>query len=513
MKAAMSARPRAVLVGALISIAVVLFGLQAWAALPSLTAPTITSKPADPTSSTSATFAFTGPSKATFQCQLDAAALAACTSPKIYAGPLAQGRHTFQVKAISGSTVSSPTSYSWTVDTTPPTVTINQASGQADPTNIGTVAFTATFSEPVTGFNSTAVTVGGTAGGTRSVTITGTGPVYTVTISGATGNGTITASIGAHTVQDLAGNPNAASTSTDNTVTLDTVPPPIPTITAKPASLSNSTTASFSFTDTESGATFRCGMDGSALVSCTSPRSYSNLGEGPHIFAVQAVDAAGNLSNPATYSWSIDSIAPAAPVLTQKPTDPTPNATNTFAWTAEAGATFQCEIENGSWFACTTPYTYVIATTNNQQHQFGVRAFDAAGNVSAGTFYTYKYQAGSSGIPFTITGSVSQLSIGVWKPIAVTISNPNSATIYVSALNVSIGADSTPTGCLTATNIQLQQANVSTVRTVAVPAHGSVMLPAQTVTAPQILLKNLSTNQDVCKNKSFSLSYTGTATN
>jgi hypothetical protein len=293
------------LIGMLIGIAVVVFGLQAWAAQPSIAAPTITSKPADPTSSTSATFAFTGPIEATFQCQLDAFAMAACTSPKSYPGPLTPGRHTFQVKAISGSKVSSPTSYSWTVDTTPPTVTINQASVQADPTNNGSVAFTAIFNEPVTGFTRFDVTAGGTAGGTKSVTITGTGPMYTVTISGATGNGTITASIAAQTVLDLAGNANpAASTSTDNTITLDTVAPPAPSIGTKPASLSNSTSGSFSFTDTEPGTTFRCGIDGAAFVACTSPRSYFNLAQGQHTFAVQAVDVAGNPSASVTYSWS-----------------------------------------------------------------------------------------------------------------------------------------------------------------------------------------------------------------
>ena len=38
------------------------------------------------------------------------------------------------------------------LDNTAPTVTINQASGQADPTTVSPINFTATFSEPVTGF-------------------------------------------------------------------------------------------------------------------------------------------------------------------------------------------------------------------------------------------------------------------------------------------------------------------------------------------------------------------------
>ncbi len=41
-----------------------------------------------------------------------------------------------------------------TYDATPPTVTINQATGQADPTNASPINFTVVFSEPVSGFPS-----------------------------------------------------------------------------------------------------------------------------------------------------------------------------------------------------------------------------------------------------------------------------------------------------------------------------------------------------------------------
>ena len=87
-------------------------------------------------------------------------------------------------------------------------------------------------------------------------------------------------------------------------------------------------------------------------------------------------------------------------------------------------------------------------------------------------------------------------------------------TIFVSALTVSVAADSTPSGCASSTNIELQQSNITTTATVSVPAGQSVTLPVQGAVAPQIRLKNLPTvNQDVCKGKSFTLSYSGTATN
>jgi len=116
-------------------------------------------------------------------------------------------------------------------DTTPPTVTINQAAGQTDPTSASTITFRVVFSEPVTGFTASDVTIGGTAGGTKSVTLSGTGPTYTAAVSGMTTSGTVTATIAAGVAQDTAATPNlnTASTSTDNTVTFnaDTTPPTV----------------------------------------------------------------------------------------------------------------------------------------------------------------------------------------------------------------------------------------------------------------------------------------------
>ena len=54
-------------------------------------------------------------------------------------------------------------------DTTAPSVTVNQASGQADPTSTSPIHFTVVFTEPVTGFNDGDVTLSGTAGATTAV--------------------------------------------------------------------------------------------------------------------------------------------------------------------------------------------------------------------------------------------------------------------------------------------------------------------------------------------------------
>jgi Tol biopolymer transport system component len=100
-----------------------------WAALPDTTAPntTITSGPPLFTKNTSPTFAFKSSEPgSTFKCRLDGAAtFTSCNSPKTYTG-LAQGSHTFRVRATdsANNTDSTPSTRSFTVDTTPPNTTI-----------------------------------------------------------------------------------------------------------------------------------------------------------------------------------------------------------------------------------------------------------------------------------------------------------------------------------------------------------------------------------------------------
>lgn len=109
-----------------------------------------------------------------------------------------------------------------------PTVTINQASGQPDPTNGSSVLFTVVFSEPVTGFTGADVSLSGTTEPTTA-TVSGTGPTYTVTVTGMTGEGTIIAGINAGVTSDALGNQNLGGTFTDNQVTRDITPPSIVT--------------------------------------------------------------------------------------------------------------------------------------------------------------------------------------------------------------------------------------------------------------------------------------------
>jgi len=112
---------------------------------------------------------------------------------------------------------------------------------------------------------------------------------------------------------------------------------------------------------------------------------------------------------------------------------------------------------------------------------------------------------------FTITGGINGLALGQTKPIGLTLSNPHNVSIFVTQLNVTVSADSTPSGCASASNLRITQSNASSENPIAVPAKGSVTLTSAP-RAPQITFLNLpDVNQDVCKNKSFDLTFSGSA--
>jgi hypothetical protein len=101
--------------------------------------------------SNSASFAFSSEVGALFKCSLDGSAWSSCTSPQNYSG-LAEGEHTFQVRAIDaeGNVDPTPVGHAWTVDTVAPGETVSINNG-ATYTNSRTVALALGASDPVPG--------------------------------------------------------------------------------------------------------------------------------------------------------------------------------------------------------------------------------------------------------------------------------------------------------------------------------------------------------------------------
>src|SRR5262245_12428848 len=114
-----------------------------------------------------------------------------------------------------------------------PSVTINQDDTQPDPANTSPILYDVVFSEPVTGFDASDISLAGsTVGGTPVAGVTGSGANYTVSVTEMAGAGTVVASVPAGAAVDPGANPSTASTSTDNTVAFNA---DAPTVTSKQA--------------------------------------------------------------------------------------------------------------------------------------------------------------------------------------------------------------------------------------------------------------------------------------
>jgi hypothetical protein len=265
---------------------------------------TITSGPAGSRASSDASFTFvSSKANSTFQCSLDAGPWQSCLSPKAYS-LLGLGSHRFSVRArdAAGKFDKTPATRSWTVtsllpppditppDTTPPETTI--ASGPSGTVSTGDASFGFSSSESGSTFDCRL-----DGGSWRACT---------------SPKGFTALANGSHTFEvratDVAGNVDA--TPATRTWTVDVPPPdttpPDTTITSGPSGTVAGSDASFGFSSSESGSTFECRLDGGSWGACTSPKGYTALANGSHIFEVRATDAAGNVdATPASRSWTV----------------------------------------------------------------------------------------------------------------------------------------------------------------------------------------------------------------
>ncbi|MHA2620939.1 MAG: S8 family serine peptidase [bacterium JZ-2024 1] len=177
---------------------------------------------------------------------------------------------------------------------------------------------------------------------------------------------------------DLFGN---SGNSTGINVTADNTPPDT-IITLSPSSPSGSSSATFEFTSNEANTTFECALDSSGFAGCVSPKVYSGLADGNHQFRVRATDSAGNTDpTPAQYVWSIDTAPPETTIIGGPTNGSLTNSRSaTFHFSSsKPNSTFECDLNAGGWFPCTSPTALSNLVDGN--HQFRVRAKDAFGNT------------------------------------------------------------------------------------------------------------------------------------
>ena len=167
----------------------------------------------------------------------------------------------------------------------------------------------------MSGFAAADVTISGTAGGTKTVTISGGPSTYTVAVSGMTTDGTVIATIAAGGATDAAGNANTASTSTDNTVTFAAADTTAPTVTitspANGATVSATVIVTANASDDVAVIGVQFFVDGAALGAedTTAPYDISwnttTAANGAHTLTAVARDGAGHTTTSASVSVTV----------------------------------------------------------------------------------------------------------------------------------------------------------------------------------------------------------------
>ncbi|MEO6496493.1 MAG: Ig-like domain-containing protein, partial [Solirubrobacteraceae bacterium] len=242
----------------------------------------ITAGPAEgsSTADNTPTFAFTASEVGSmFECRIDEASFAPCTSPLTTAA-LGDGSHVFAVRATdgAGNTDQSPATRSFTVDTTAPESCISAGPADGGGTNDSTPTLAFSASEASATFECRL---------DEASFAPCTSPLTTPTLGD-----------GSHRfgVRAIDGPGNVDASPASRSFTVDTVAPDT-TIASGPAegTTITATTASFGLASSEAGSAFECRIDLGAFAACGSPFTTGALAQGAHTFSARATDAAGNV--------------------------------------------------------------------------------------------------------------------------------------------------------------------------------------------------------------------------
>ncbi len=382
---------------------------------------TLQSFPAVATTQTTANFTFTAADiGATFECKLDGAASWDPTCNGSSSGSasytsLSAGSHTFAVRARDvANNAGNPTTYSWTIDLTPPNVSVTGGPAEGSTNNNTSPSFSFSADEPVLGYACSL--------DSAAYAACASGDQFAVT------NGSHTFTVRA---TDLAGNTGVSAT---RHWTTDTTPPNV-NITSGPSGTTVATTASFAFTSPDPSATFTCDIDGTGFTACTSPWSYPSppVPGGQHTFKVIATDTLGNSSAPAQRKWTVDTSQhrPDALIATGSS-----YIGNDVYNTTGSGQTKTLNTKVGA----TARFTIEIQNDGNDTDPISFSG------PSTGNGYTVSYFDGSSNITSAVkAGTVNfDLNGGAYKVITVKVKVGSSASASKSLLiKVTSGHDPT----------------------------------------------------------------------
>lgn len=193
---------------------------------------------------------------------------------------------------------------------------------------------------------------------------------------------------GTHNFRVRASNANGIGAPATYVWTVD-LTAPTAKISSHPVDPSPGNSASFRYGSSDGGTKFECKLSPieSSFAPCdVQPKVYSSLADGKYEFEVKAIDNAGNVqAAPTVFTWTVDNAlldeTPPETAILSKPADPSTSPVASFTYGSnEAGSTFQCKLDGGSFSGCPAGgITYSGLAEGS--HSFQVRAIDASHNI------------------------------------------------------------------------------------------------------------------------------------
>jgi outer membrane protein assembly factor BamB len=224
-------------------------------------------------------------------------------------------------------------------------------------------------------------------------------------------------------------------------------------ISSGPTGPTASTNATFTFGSSDPAAEESCQLDGGAWASCSTSVSYSDLADGPHVFAVKTVDPSdGSTIGLASQAWSIDSEAPTTTFTEQPPAIERGyyNANYQdyeFSFTSsESGAQFQCTLdgkpETCSGFGSSS---FTPGELTDGSHTFTVTATSPVGTTGPPASVTWTVDNDSPVV--TINSSPPNPSASTTATITFSASSTTPVTYQCSLSSNPYSGDQTYTSC------------------------------------------------------------------
>jgi hypothetical protein len=198
---------------------------------------------------------------------------------------------------------------------------------------------------------------------------------------------------------------NVDGTPATRTFTIvDITPPDQPSIDSGPESVTEDTTAVFTFSTGDATDTFQCSLDGADFAPCESGVTEFTVGVGLHTFQVRAVDTSENVGLASDqYEWEVVSPDPPDTTIVSGPPATTELTEASFVFSsAPAVLEYECRLDASApedpWVGCETPHEEQGLTVDD--HVLEVRAVDAAGKTDP-TPATYSWAVVPPTLPET----------------------------------------------------------------------------------------------------------------